>query len=86
MRFNWYPDPSAYRDRGLQSAVLCAIKPTEVTLVLLRDLAVKPSSCGFRLNQDQKPFPLQIFSRCLASLISALGVSSIPFQKPSLLL
>lgn len=44
--------------------------------VLLRDLAVKPSSCGFRPNQEQKSFfSLQIFHdiwlrSCLCSMFS----------------
>ncbi|KAK1883470.1 Mini-chromosome maintenance complex-binding protein [Dissostichus eleginoides] len=49
-------DPSAYRDRGLRSAVLGSIQPAEVTSVLLRDLAVKPGSVASDQTNNRNPF------------------------------
>ncbi|KAM3599616.1 uncharacterized protein V6R79_008534 [Siganus canaliculatus] len=72
MKLKWNPDPFGYRDRGLRSVARGSVKPTEVMLVLLRDLAVKSSSCGSRPSQEQKALSSHIgydvwllSSRCL---------------------
>jgi len=57
------------------SAALGSIQPTEITLVLLRDLAVKLSSCGFRPNQVKKNSGYLTFLIWLLSFFSDLTLS-----------